>query len=128
MNIALNKAFLRVSTTLKHHRQKFEVHEWHIVLVKSEAKNRGKWPFAAVKAVFPGRDGVVRAVRVETGKGLLERPVQYLYPLELSCDQTPRLVSEARLNPEAEPYRPRRAAAAVAAQNIKIIAEQEYDF
>ena len=102
--------------------------EGDIVLVKCEAKNRGQLALAVVKAVFPGRDGVVRALRVETGKGLLERPVQHLYPLELSCDQTPRVVSEARLNPEAEPYRPRRAAAAVAAQNIKIIAEQEYDF
>ena len=33
-----------------------------------------------------GRDGSVRAVRLRAGKKHLERAVQQLYPLELSCD------------------------------------------
>ena len=77
---------------LKHHCQKFEVYEGDIVLVKSEVKNHGKWPLAMVKAVFPGHDGVVWVVRVKTGKGLLEKPVQHLYPSELLCDQTLHVV------------------------------------
>ena len=47
--------------------------------------------------------------------------MQQVYPLELSCDRT-----DARLNPEAELYRPRRDAA-VAARLCIADAAQEAD-
>ena len=47
-----------------------------------------------------GRDGVVRAVKLRAGKGYLERAVQQLYPLELSCDK-PTEAENPPLNPEA---------------------------
>ena len=36
--------------------------------------------------MIQGRDGVGRVVKVITGKGEFERPIQFLYPLELCCD------------------------------------------
>ena len=42
-----------------------------------------------VQKIFPGKDGVVHAVRIKMGKAVLERQIQDLYPMELSCDKEP---------------------------------------
>ena len=94
-----------------------------VVIVKTDSRNRGKWPLAIVSDVYPGRDGNIRAVQLRTGKGMLERPIQHLYPLELYCDMV-RPEAEQTLNPEARVFRPRRAAAVAAAERIKAIAEE----
>ena len=52
-----------------------------------------------------------------------KRWIKFRNTLELSCDQPPP--QEGELNPEAVPFWPRRAAAAVTAENIKIIVEQD---
>jgi hypothetical protein len=54
-------------------------------------------------AGLAGKDGVVRGAVVKTGKGTLERAVQHLFPLELSCD----LNSNPQLNPDATEFHPR---------------------
>ena len=33
-----------------------------------------------------GRDGEVRAAKLRAGRGVLERAIQHLYPLQLACD------------------------------------------
>ena len=53
-----------------------------VVIIRSEEKNRGKWPLGIVEELFKGRDGVVRAVKLRAGKTFLERAIQHLYPLE----------------------------------------------
>ena len=58
-----------------------------VVIVKSEDKNRGKWPLGIVEELIVGKDGVVRGARLRAGKSHVERAVQPLYPLELSCDK-----------------------------------------
>ena len=80
---------LRERHNLSHGKKRFEVHVGDVVLVESDEKNRGKWPLAIVRAIYPGRDDVVRAVQLQTGKGFPERPIQHLYPLELACDKIP---------------------------------------
>ena len=57
-----------------------------VVIIKSEEKNRGRWKIGIITDTFPGPDDVVRAVEIKTSKGILERPIQFLYPLELTCD------------------------------------------
>ncbi|GBN29199.1 hypothetical protein AVEN_113976-1, partial [Araneus ventricosus] len=42
------------------------------------------WPLAKVMKLIPGRDGRVRVVEVSTGGGSFLRPIQRLYPLEVS--------------------------------------------
>ena len=94
-----------------------------VVLIRSEERNRGKWPLGVASALFNGRDGVVRAAKLRAGKAFLERPVQHLYPLELSCDSKP--VNEpAKLNPETQPVRARRDAAVAAQLRIRDVAEE----
>lgn len=103
---------LRERHNLNHNSKNFKVAVGDVVLIKAEEKNRNKWPMGVVQQIYPGRDGVVRAVEVGTVTGTLERPIQYLYPLELSCDRS----KPPELNPLAEAFRPRRQAAAVAAE------------
>ena len=55
-----------------------------IVLVGADNKKRQEWPMAMITELLPGRDGVVRVVRVKCGNHLLLRPVQRLYPLEVA--------------------------------------------
>ena len=50
-------------------------------------KNRAAWKLGIVDEVFPGQDGVVRSVRLRAGKSYLSRPVQKLYPLEMSVSR-----------------------------------------
>jgi hypothetical protein len=57
-----------------------------VVLIRSEDRNRNNWPMGIVEKLFEGKDGVVRAVRLKSGRDRLERAIQHLYPLELSCD------------------------------------------
>jgi hypothetical protein len=55
-----------------------------VVLVENEACKRLEWPLGLVQQVYPGRDGHIRAVRVRTAKGVVDRPIQRLYCLEVN--------------------------------------------
>lgn len=55
-----------------------------IVLVGADNKKRHTWPMARVVELFPGADNVIRTAKVKTKFGCLIRPLQRLYPLEIS--------------------------------------------
>ena len=44
-----------------------------VVILKSEEKNRGKWPLGIVENLIVGNDGVVRGARLRAGKSHVER-------------------------------------------------------
>jgi len=72
----------------------FEVGD--VVLIGSENKKRIEWPLGKVVEQYPGKDGVVRVVKLKTASGFLIRPVKKLYMLE-TYDEKKRLKeSEAR--------------------------------
>ena len=85
----------------------------------------GKSPLEIVEKLFPGKDGVVRAVKLRAGKTYLERPFQHLYHLELSCDKRP--ATPETLNPEAPPFRPKRDAAVAGDLRNKDILRNEQE-
>ena len=116
---------LRERHNLLHKTTNYHVRVGDTVLVRSDSKNRGKWPIAVVQQIYPGRDGHIRAVKLRTSKGVIERPEQHLYPLELQCEPTVPAEADQQLNPDAPNFRPRRAAAAAAAARIQEIAENE---
>ena len=83
---------------------------------------------------FPGPDNTVRAVRVKTSNSYLERAVQHLYPLELSCDVDQDTVRRTngnlntdndKLNPEVTEFRPKRNVAAIAELKIIDVTQEE---
>lgn len=55
-----------------------------IVLVASDNVKRIAWPLAVILELIPGKDGHVRVARLRTQNGIYIRPVQRLYPLEIS--------------------------------------------
>ena len=77
-----------------------------MVIVQSDNKNRGTWPLTVVEEMYPGKDNVIRAVRVKTSNKTLERAMQHLHPLELNYDIAQ---TSQTLNPEAAEYHPRAA-------------------
>ena len=72
-----------------------------------------------------GRDGVVRGAKLWVGRSHVERPVQLLYQLELSCDEDNNRETAVTLNPEEAVFRPKRDAAAAAEPRVKDIFQVE---
>ena len=92
-------------------------------LIKDDNKDRNKWKLGIAEELIAKRDGIVRAVKLRAGKSHLERAVQQLYPLELSCDKSPE-APKPPLNPEALAFRPMRDAAVAARPRVQNIAER----
>ena len=93
------------------------------VIIKDENKNRNTWKLGVVKENIKGKDGVVRGARVKTANGELERPIQHLYPLELTCD----VESFRKPDTTASTFVPRATTDAAAAATLRMqdIAEND---
>ena len=99
--------------------------EGDIVLIKGEEKNRNKWKIGKVTKLIRGKDKVVRGVKLQCDKAILERPIQLIYPLELKCDARK---CETKLNTTAREFKPRRQAAIMAeAKNKELLELEEMD-
>ena len=116
---------LRERHNLKHGGKEVNINIGDVVLIKGEEKNRGCWSIGIVKELIKGTDGVIRAARLKAKKSILERAVQQLHPLELSCDKEMERVKDV-LDPKAREFRPKRNAARDAEQTIKeVLADEE---
>ena len=84
-----------------------------VVIVRDEDRNRNKWKLGIVSELIEGKDNIIGGAQVRTANGKLERAIQHLYPLELSCDKP-----KWNPNPSAPTCTPRsqRDAAAAAAK------------
>ena len=72
------------------------IKEGDVVLIQSEKRKRGKWKLGIVLKLIKGRDRVVRAARLRAGKSYLERAIQQLCHVELSCDRIQAYVARFR--------------------------------
>ena len=117
---------LRERHTVTHKDSPCGVEKGDVCLIKDNNKDRNKWKLGIEEELIAGRDGVVRAVKLRAGKRYLERAVQQLYLLELSCDKS-REAPKPPLNPEALAFRPRRDAAVAARLRVQDIAECDQD-
>ncbi|XP_058941825.2 uncharacterized protein [Pocillopora verrucosa] len=115
---------LRERHAVKHKDSPCGVEKGDVCVIKDDNKDRNKWKLGIVEELIAGRDGVVRAVKLRAGKSYLERAVQQLYPLELSCDK-PREVPKPPLNPEVRAFRQKRDAAVTARLLVQNIAERD---
>ena len=103
-----------------------------VVLIKGNDKYRGKWNIGIVEELQEGKDNVIRAVKLRSRKTYIERQIQFLYSLELSCDTWKRQkmfhqCSKQPLNVNASEFKPRRNAAAIAEVRIRHAAEANKD-
>ena len=46
-----------------------------VVIIRSEDKNRGRWPLGIIEKLITGNDGVVRGARLRAGRSHIERPI-----------------------------------------------------
>ncbi|KAK3704546.1 hypothetical protein QZH41_018266 [Actinostola sp. cb2023] len=90
------------------------------------ALDRGEpiWKLGIIEELIIGRDGILRGAKLRVGQGVLERPVQHLYLLELSCDRGPPEAAK-RLNADASAFRPQREAAVAARARIQEVLEED---
>ena len=115
---------LRERHNQKNGTREFKLSKGDVVIIKSDERNRASWSLGIVDELYPGRDDVVRAVRLRAGKKFLERPPHHLYPLELSCDRD-MVQDNTQHNPHVPPFRPARDAAVAARHRIQQIQEQD---
>ena len=79
---------LRERRNLKHGK-KPAIAEGDVVIIQRDDKNRNKWKLGGVNELIVGENGIVRAAKLRVGADrILDRAVQQLYPLELSCDRS----------------------------------------
>ena len=112
---------LRERHNMKHKENLNKLRVGDVVLIKGDSKNRGKWNIGIVLDLHIGKDGEIRAVKLRVRDLIIERPIQHLYPLELSCDIN--TVNHVDLDVNAKEFRPRRNAAAIARVHIQDQAE-----
>ena len=97
-------------------------------MIKGDEKCGGKWNIGVVEELYEGKDNVIRAAKLRSRKTYIERPIQFLYPLELSCDtwkrqKTVHQYSNQPVNVNAKEFKRRRNVAAIAEDPIQEAAE-----
>eukprot|EP00794_Sanderia_malayensis_P015494 gene15494-biopygen11958 len=107
-----------------------------IVLLRNDQKKRNFWKLAKVINLFKGKDGSVRAAKVQVasteGKKVLNRALKLLIPLEMptnnandqngnsnlqesvTCQQSKPKAAQAQGKPDTASGRPKRSAAVIA--------------
>ena len=86
-----------------------------MVIIKRDERNRALWKLGIAERLIPGKNIVVRAVRLRAGKSYLERAVQGLCPFGLQCYRKDNPVSvEERSYKTDKISRLKRTAAVVA--------------
>ena len=83
MDARIASRFAGERHTLAHKETTCRIQRGDLCIFKDESKDRNKWKLGIVGELITGRDGMVRAVKLQAGKNYLERSVQQLYPLEL---------------------------------------------
>ena len=83
--------------------------EEDVMPIKGKERNGSKWKIGVVERLIQGQDGVIREAQLKAGKTHTERPLQLLYPLELTCNRPERTRGET-LRDDVREFQPRRAA------------------
>jgi hypothetical protein len=65
-----------------------------IVHIGSDNKKRLEWPLGRIVELLPGTDGKVRVGKIKTATGTLLRPLQRLFPLEVSNEDNANILSD----------------------------------
>ena len=71
--------------TIKSFVAKCDLKKGSVVLVREDNTPRLSWPLGVIVELFPGKDGIVRSVKIKTAKGVINRPVQRLHDLEINA-------------------------------------------
>ncbi|CAL1266736.1 unnamed protein product [Larinioides sclopetarius] len=87
----------------KQNPQSLNISEGDVVLIGDDVKKRLLWPLTRVIELIPGKDGLVRTVKLKTKSCTRIRPIQRVFPLELSVNDLSNLpVHKAPLTEPSE--------------------------
>ena len=78
-----------LQTRQKWRREERSLRVGDMVLVSGDAAPRGAWPLGKVVEIFPGKDGLVRCVKVKTRLGTYLRPAVRMVLLEVDSLHAP---------------------------------------
>ena len=106
---------LREEHNFKHKSYVIQISKGDVVLIKGDEKNQH---------INKGKDGNIRSVKLRCEKAILERAIQHLYSMELTCSSY-AAPKEVIWNPNARVFSPKRNAAVAADERIKELAEYE---
>ena len=101
-----------------------------VVTVQDENfRNRIEWKFGQVADLIIGRDDVTLGARIQLANGnFIERPIQKLFPLELSSEpQEACATNENMIRSEDKQRKTKRKAAVIAQESIQTIDQFEED-
>ena len=101
---------LREQHNLKHKSHEIQISKGDAVLINGDEKNRGKWNMGIVQHINKRKDGNIRSVKLRYKKATLERAIQHLYPMELTCSRF-KAPKEVVLDPNARDFFPKPNAA-----------------
>jgi len=73
-----------------------------VILIGTDNMKRMDWPLGKVITLFPGKDGITRVVEVKTSNGILTRPVQRVYPLEVSSLEEDTFLEAVKATPKTD--------------------------
>ena len=113
---------LRERHDLTHNKKGNTLKVGDVMMIKGDEKNRSKWKIGIVSDLIVGRDGLVRGAQLRAGRDQMERAVEHLYPLELSCD-----VKTSEPFDEPQEMRPKRSAAISARKKNKVALDDHID-
>ena len=99
-----------------------------VVLIHHDKKPKLHWPLGVITELHPGKDGLVRYVSLQTSRGITNRPLFKLYPLEISheFESLPEKTENSDKSVSSN-ERPTRRAKEVAKQKIRTLAQDEFD-
>ncbi|UYV65498.1 hypothetical protein LAZ67_3004525, partial [Cordylochernes scorpioides] len=90
------------------------IKEGDVVLMEVDNKRRTEWPIGVIEKTYPGKDGIVRVATIKTKRGIFLRPVQRLFFLESSENNSKEdfgkgrdLEKEKKINLDTPRRRPR---------------------
>jgi hypothetical protein len=92
-------------------KEKSAVKVGDVVLISNDNAKRIEWPLGKIIEVFKSKDGYVRLAKIKTDRGELFRPVQRLYPLEVTenvGEPIRQRIAEATKEPSDSHLRTRR--------------------
>ena len=78
--------FLRERHNMKNNQRHMKITIGDVILIKGDDKHRAKWNIGFVEDLYEGKDNVITALKLQSRKTYIERPIQFVFPLELSCD------------------------------------------
>ena len=103
------------------------VKEGDVVIIKGDEKNLRFWKLGIVTSLIKRKDGVIREVKLRAGKGIMERPLQHIYPLELRTETKQLNLKAKEFKPETMVGKPTRGAKESAKALIKHFADDNTD-